>query len=92
MIDGFHGSSEVTNDLTKIHDREATALAGPRQLNLRIKRRARPCRKASKFIRSFGSAWIFASAAVYRDPVPSDGVAAWPLGSEHLLIRKLVNY
>jgi hypothetical protein len=28
MIDGFIAGGEVTNDLTKIHDREATTLAG----------------------------------------------------------------
>ena len=65
MIDGFHGEGEVTNDLTKIHDREATALAGPRMLNPRIKRQAHPCRESSKSVRSFGLTWVFALAAVH---------------------------
>ena len=44
--------------------------------NPRIKRQAHPCRESSKIVRSFGRAWVFAVAAVRRDPVPSDGVAA----------------
>ena len=49
-----------------------------------IKRRVRSCRESSKFIRFFGSTWIFAFAAVHLDPVSSDGVAARLPGSEHL--------
>jgi hypothetical protein len=44
--------------------------------NPRIKRQAHPCRESSKIVRPFGRAWVFAVAAVRRDPVPSDGVAA----------------
>ena|SRR5690242_14795190 len=44
--------------------------------NPRIKRQAHPCRESSKIVRSFGRAWVFAVAAVRRDPVPSDGVDA----------------
>ena len=44
--------------------------------NPRIKRQAHPCRESSKIVRSVGRAWVFAVAAVRRDPVPSDGVAA----------------
>jgi hypothetical protein len=78
MIDGFHGEGEVTNDLTKIHDPEVTTLTGSRLFNPRIKRQAHPCRESSKSVRSFGLVWVFAFAAVRGDPVPSDGVAAWP--------------
>ena len=50
-------------------------------------------RKSSVFVRSFGSASIFAFAAVHRDPVPSDGVAArvaaWLSGCEHQLRRSV---
>jgi hypothetical protein len=42
MIHGFHGAGEVTNDLTEIHDREATALARLRLLNPRIKETGSP--------------------------------------------------
>jgi hypothetical protein len=44
--------------------------------NPRIKRQAHPCRESSNSVRSFGLAWVFAFAAVHRDPAPSDGVAA----------------
>jgi hypothetical protein len=45
-------------------------------LNPRIKRQAHPCRESSRIVRSSSLAWIFALAAVHRDPAPSDGVAA----------------
>ena len=76
MIDGFHGEGEVTNDLSKIHDPEATALVGPRLLNPWIKRQARPCSKSSESVRFFGLAWVCALGSVCRDPTPCDGVAA----------------
>ena len=44
--------------------------------NPRIKGRAHPCRESSQSVRSFGLAWVFALAAVYRDPAPSGGIAA----------------
>jgi hypothetical protein len=49
---------------------------GTRTPNPRIKRQAHPCRESSRIVRSSSLAWIFALAAVHRDPAPSDGVAA----------------
>jgi hypothetical protein len=61
MIRGFHGTGEVSNDLTEIHDREATALARPRLLNPRIMSQARLCSKLSGSVRSFGLSWLIRS-------------------------------
>ena len=44
--------------------------------NPRIKRRAHLCRESSESVRSFGLAWVFALAALHRDPAPSGGIAA----------------
>lgn len=55
---GFHGTSEVTDDPTKIHGREATTLARPRLLNPRIKSQARLCSELSGSVRSFGLSWL----------------------------------
>jgi hypothetical protein len=54
----------------------AALSAAPCVFDPRIKRQARPRRKSSKSVRSFGVVWVYARPVMRRDPVTSDDVAA----------------